>query len=119
MQEPSLTEPRTSEPREPPASERSTLDLVRSISSDTVELVRKEVELARQEIVEAVNARVKAAAALAVAGVLGLFALGFLASAAAHALDQALPTWASRLIVAGVFALLLAGAFVVGRRRLS
>ncbi|MGH2768037.1 MAG: phage holin family protein [Actinomycetota bacterium] len=80
---------------------RSTLDLLYSIVGDTAELLRKEVELARQEIVEAVMARVKAAGALAGAAVLGLLALAFLAAAAAAALDLRMAPWASRLIVAG------------------
>ena len=45
--------------------QQSTLELVRGIANDTGTLVRKELELARIEIVEAVVARVKAIGAFA------------------------------------------------------
>jgi hypothetical protein len=99
--------------------EQSTVGLVRSIASDTTMLVRKEVELAKQEITEAISARVKAAAAMAVAGVLGLFVLAFLAAAAAAALDKVMAAWLSRLIVAGGFALLALGGLAFGIRRMK
>ena len=99
--------------------QQSTLELIRSISSDTVALVRKEVELARQEIVEAVTARLKAAGAMAAAAVLALFLVVFLGLAAATALDGIVRPWASRLIVAGVFALLAGAAVAFGLRRIK
>jgi hypothetical protein len=99
--------------------DQSTLQLLRSISNDTVTLVRKEVELARQEIVEALVARGKAAAALAAAGVVGLYILAFLGLAAAAALDNVVRPWASRLIVAGGLLLVAGGAAMFGVRRIK
>lgn len=102
-------------PRRP--REKSTPELMSSIASDVTTLVRKEMELARQEIVEAIVARVKAAAALAAAGVLGLLVVVFGALAAADALSGVTPEWAARLIVAGGFAVLalVAVAFAIRR----
>ncbi|MDQ3945896.1 MAG: phage holin family protein [Actinomycetota bacterium] len=97
--------------------EQSSLELLRSIATDSATLVRKEMELARQEIVEAVNARIKAALAAATAGVLGLMALGFFALAAAAALDNVMRPWASRLVVAGVFSVLAIAALAFGAMR--
>jgi hypothetical protein len=97
--------------------DKSTLELVRSIASDTSVLVRKEMELARQEIVAAMTARMKAAGAMAAAGVLGLFVLGFLGAALASALDGVVAAWISRLIVAGVFVALAGVAAMFGLRR--
>lgn len=94
---------------------RSTPGLIMSIAGDTSALVRKEMELARQEMIESVIGRLKTVASLAVAGVLGLFALGWLASALASALDGVLLPWASRLIVAGIFLLLAGVAMAFGR----
>jgi len=82
---------------------QSTLELVRGIASDTGILVRKELELARTEIVEAVMARVKAIGALGTAGVCMLFALVFGGFAAATALGLVMPLWAGFLIVMGAF----------------
>ena len=97
----------------------STPELLRSIATDTSTLLRKEMELAKQEIVEAVAARMKAAASMAVAGFLGIFMLAFLGLAAAVALDRILPGWAARLVVAGGFLLLAIPAVLFGLRRLK
>jgi membrane protein len=98
------------------AEDRSTVDLVRSIGTDASLLVRKEIELARQEVKEGITARVKAIVALSVAGVMGLFALGFLLAAGAAGLDEALQPWASRIIVAVVLLLVAGGAVMAGLR---
>jgi hypothetical protein len=112
-----MDQPRTDrQPIERPLRDRSTVDLVRSIAGDTSTLVKKQVELAKQEVVEGIAAKVKGAAAIAVAGVLGLFVIGFLGLAAAHALDLVMEPWASRLIVAGGFLLVAAIAGLVGLR---
>ena len=94
-------------------------ELLRSIIGDTSTLVKKGAELAKAEIVEGVTARLKAVASLAAAGVLGLLALVFLALSAAVALDTVVPPWASRLIVAGGFLLLLGVAVLFGLRRMK
>ena len=81
----------------------STLELVRGIANDTTTLVRKELELARIEIVEAIVARVKAIGALGGAGVCGLIAVLFGGAAGAAALSNVVPVWAALLIVMGAF----------------
>ncbi len=102
-----------------PKTERSTGEIVRSIATETSTLVRKEIELGKQEIVAAVTARLMAAGALAGAGLLGLFVLAFLALAAAAALDNVLTPWASRLIVAGGFLVLAGGGAAFAMMRLK
>lgn len=92
--------------------------LARAIVDDTRMLFVKHVELARQEMAEAVEARIEAAIAGAAAGVLALFALGFLASAGAAVLDQVMPTWLSRLVVAGGFLVIAVIAALFGRARM-
>jgi hypothetical protein len=97
------------------ATDRSTGELVRSIGSDTVTLVRKEVELAKLEVKEGIAARVKGAAVLGSAAVMALYMVGFLAAAGAAALALVVELWAALLIVAGVFLLLtLIGALAGG-----
>ncbi len=54
-------------------SDRSMVELLRAIGTETATLVRKEAELARQEIVQAVTARLMAAGAAAAAGLMALF----------------------------------------------
>src|SRR6185503_15732085 len=72
-----------------------------------------------QEVLEAVTAKVMAVAALAGAGLFGLFALLFGALAAAAALALVLPAWAAALIVAGGLLLLAVPAALIGIRRLK
>ena len=92
-------------------------ELMRAIATDTSTLVRKEVELARREIMEAVTARLKAAGAMAAAGVMALMVLAFGGAAAASALEGSVSAWAARLIVAGGFLLMAAVAVMVGMAR--
>jgi len=98
---------------------RSTIQLVKDIAADTSSLVRKEVELAKQELLEAITARLKAAGAMAAAGVFGLFMVGFLSLAAAAALDIIFPAWLAALIVAGGFAVIAGPAVLFGLRRMK
>lgn len=106
-------------PRELDPQDRSTIRLVSQVAGDVGALVKKEVELAKQEISEGIAARLKAAVALGIVAVLGLFALGFAAAAIAWALDGVMPPWASRLVVAGIFLVLGAVAAVFGIQRLK
>jgi membrane protein len=104
-------------PTEP--QDLSTVQLVGRVAGDVGTLIRKEVELARQEVTEGVTARLKGAAAFGGAAVMGLFMLGFLAAAGAVALALVMPLWAALLIVAGVFLLIALGAALFGRARMK
>jgi membrane protein len=97
------------------AQDRSTVQLVSQVAGDVGTLVKKEVQLARQEVTEAVMARLRAVAAMGVAAVIGLFALGFGAAAGAAGLALVLPTWAALLIVAGAFLLVALVALLLAR----
>jgi uncharacterized membrane protein YqjE len=110
--------PRAEAPSTPP-QRQSTIGLVRSIANDTSTLVRKEIELARQELTEAIKARVVGAAALGAAAVFGLLLVIFLGAAAAAALDLVFPRWLSRLIVAGGFLLMAGIAAMFGLRKMK
>jgi uncharacterized membrane protein YqjE len=105
--------------RATPGKERSTIELVRAIAQDSSTLVRQELQLARQEVTEAVKAKAMGAGALAAAGAMGLLALIFLAVAAAVALDLVLPRWAAWLIVGGAFLVLAGGAAMFGMRKMK
>jgi len=98
---------------------RSTPELIRAVATDTATLVRKEVELARQEVIEALVARAKAAGAFGAAGVLALFMVVFLGIAGGLALSLVMAAWAAFLIVAGVFLLLALGAVLFAKLRLK
>lgn len=79
-------------------------------------LVRQQIELAKLEIIEAVSVRAAGVGMMIGAGVLVIYAVGFVAAAGASGLAVVLPRWAADLIVA----LLLIGAaatlVLLGRR---
>ena len=102
-----------------PEDARSTPQLVRDIAGDTSALVRKEIELARHEVVEALVARAKAVGALGAAAVMGLYMLLFLAVAGGLALATTMAAWAAFLIVAGAFAVLSLGAVLFAKFRMK
>lgn len=101
----------------PPSDGKRPIGVVISSIVDGVRtLFRQQVELARIEAGEAVAERAKGAGMMAAAGVVGLFALVFVAASGSAALDLVLPRWAAHLIVAAVFAL-IAGVLVLAGRR--
>lgn len=114
-----------SAPSAPPGSslgsspEPDRAELVRAILDDVQLLFQKHVQLAREEMLQALEARITAMAAGATAAVLGLFALGFLASAAAYGLDTVMAAWLARLVVGAGFLLITAIAGLIGWSRLK
>jgi hypothetical protein len=107
-------------PKRPPAkTERSTIELVRAIAQDSSTLLRKELELARLEVTEAIKSRALGVAVLVGAAAVGLLGLIFLAVAAVSAIDIKWPRWAAWLAVGGAFLLLAGGAAFLGRRKMK
>jgi hypothetical protein len=108
-------------PDRPPTtvdSRRSTADLVRGIAEDASTLVRQQLLLARQELTEGATVAAKGGAVLAAAGVVGLFAFGFVLTTLAWGIvDLGLPRWAGFGIVA-LFLLIVAAVLgLIGQRR--
>lgn len=93
--------------------------LMKEITEDLSTLIRKEVDLAKQELGHSVSAKAKGAVIIGIAGVLGVFALVFLLLAIRDGIDAGLPVWVADLITAGI--LLLAGLVgaLVAKRKLS
>ncbi|MHB1064667.1 MAG: phage holin family protein [Georgenia sp.] len=99
-----------------PDKSRTIGEIVASISEQFSRLVRDEFRLAQAQLVEKGKKVGAGAAALAVAAVLALYALGVLIAAAVLGLATALPAWLSALII-GVVLLVVAGvAAFVGKR---
>ena len=98
---------------------RSVGQLMKAISEDISTLLRKEVELAKQEIGEAVTVKVKGAVIIAIAGAFAFFALIFLLMALRDGLDTFLWQWVSDLVTAAVLLLLGLIAALVARRKLT
>jgi len=102
-----------------PKSEEGIGELIAETTADISELLRKEVELAKVEIKEEVSATAKAGAMLGAGGLVGYLALLIVLLAAAWALAEALPLWASLLIVGVLTGIVAAVLISMGRARLS
>jgi hypothetical protein len=98
---------------------RPLAEVIRSVLEGLSSMFRKEVELAKIEMTEAVSSRAKGIGMMVAAGVTAVFAVAFLAASASAALDLVMPTWVARLIVAAVFILIGVGLFFAGRRSMT
>lgn len=93
-------------------------EIAGSIRHDVQLLFQKHLELARLELLQALEARIKALIAGATAAVAALFMLGFLAATLAEGLDAVMPEWLARLVVAIIFVAAAGVAVLFGRRRM-
>jgi Putative Actinobacterial Holin-X, holin superfamily III len=100
-----------------PTEEPSTGELLKGLADDATTLIRQEILLARQELQEGLAASAKASALLVAAGVLGLYAFGFLLYTIGEAIGG--PRWLGFAIVTAVLLIVVAVLGLVGRNRLA
>ncbi len=102
------------------ASEPTLGQLVASASRDVSSIVRNEIELAKLEVSGSLKHAGKGAGMLGAAAFFGIFAFGFLLTAAAWGLAAAgLSTWLAFLIVAVVLLIIAAILGLVGKGALG
>lgn len=103
----------------PGAPEKTAGQLIKEVTEDISTLVRKEIELAKQEIGTSVATKAKGAAILAIVAVLGFFALIFFLLAIRDGFDEFLWTWLADLATG--FTLLLIGgiAAMIAKKKLA
>jgi uncharacterized membrane protein YqjE len=99
--------------------EKSAGRLMKEVTEDLSTLVRKEVELAKQELSSSVSQKAKGAAIFALAGFLGFFVLIFLLLAVRDAFDNLWATWLADLATAAVLILVSIVAVLIGKKKLS
>ena len=93
--------------------------LMKEISEDFSTLFRKEIELAKQELGQSLSAKAKGAAIIAVAGVLGFFALIFMLLAIRDGLDNLLWTWLADIVTAFILLAIGAVGALVAKKKLA
>jgi hypothetical protein len=98
-------------------SEPTTGELLKGIADDATTLVRQEILLARQELQEGLTATAKASALLVGAGVLGLYAFGFLLYTIGVAIGG--PEWLGFAIVTAVLLVVVGVLALLGRSRMA
>jgi hypothetical protein len=99
---------------EPHSDRRSIRELIDQLSEDVRALVRAEVSVIRAELEEKVRRLAVGAALVAVAGVLGLVALGAATATAIIVLANVLATWLAALIVTAAFAFVAGIVLLIG-----
>ena len=80
--------------------------IIEDILRHAGEIIRSEFRLVKTEIRQDFRDVKKATTFLAVAGVLGLFALGFFLLAAVYALSTIMPPWLAAISVGGILAII-------------
>lgn len=92
---------------------------VKQLSGDVVILVRKEMELARREMVEKAKAAGLGAGMLSGSAITGLLTLGSLTALLIIAISLALPLWLSALIVTVMWAAVTAVLALAGKNKIQ
>lgn len=98
-------------------NDKSAGTLMKEVTEDLSTLIRKEIQLAKQELGEAVSAKVKGAVVIMVAASLGFFALIFVLLAIRDGFNELLPAWAADFATAAVLiALAVLGALFAKKK---
>jgi uncharacterized membrane protein YqjE len=99
--------------------EMSTGELVKQLTQQTSDLVRQEIDLAKAEMTEKGKKTGVGAGILGGSGLMALFGLAALTTAAIAALSEAMDVWAAALIVAAVYMAVAGVLALTGRNRLQ
>ena len=100
-------------------SEASVAELVKQLSEQTSRLARQEVELAKAELAIKGKRAGIGAGMFGGAGLVGLYAVGALITAAIAALATAVDTWLAALIVGVVLAAVAGVVALVGKQKVQ
>jgi hypothetical protein len=98
---------------------KSAGQLVKEVTEDLSTLVRKEIELAKQELGSAIGEKVMGAVLIAIVGLFGLFALIFLLLALRDGLIEFMAPWAADLVTVAILGLLGLICVLIAKRKLK
>ena len=93
--------------------------LMKEVTEDFSTLIRKEIELAKQEVGEAISAKVKGMVVIIIGAILSFFALIFVLMAIRDGFNEFLPPWASDFATAAVLITIFVGAALFAKKKLS
>ena len=102
-----------------PAAAKSTADLVRDVTELVPRLVQEELALAKAELTEKGKHAGVGVGLFGGGGLFAFFGIAVLIAAAVLGLAEAVPAWASALIVAAVLFLVAAIMALVGRSQVK
>jgi uncharacterized membrane protein YqjE len=101
------------------AGEKSTGQLVKEVTEDFSTLVRKEIELAKQELGQSVSTKAKGAAIFAIVAAIGFFMLIFLLLAIRDAFTELWAPWISDLATVGVLIVIAVICALVAKKLIT
>ena len=104
------------------SSQKSAGQLIKEVTEDFSTLFRKEIELAKQEIGQSVAEKAKGAAIVAIAGVLGFFALIFMLLAIRDTFVTLFDggwTWAADILTAVVLLIIGGVGVLFAKKKLT
>ncbi|MGH2753138.1 MAG: phage holin family protein [Actinomycetota bacterium] len=99
--------------------DKSAGQLVKEVTEDISTLVRKEIELAKQELGQSVTAKVKGAAIFAIVGALAFFMLIFLLLALRDGFHELWAAWIADLATVGVLVIVAIVCALVAKKMIS
>lgn len=100
-------------------SGKSAGQLMKEVTEDLSTLIRKEIELAKQEVGASIATKLRGLAIVAIAGLLGFFALIFLLLAIRDGLDNAMGTWLADLVTALILLALGGAGALFAKKKLA
>jgi len=103
----------------PELESSSTAGLISELVSQAGVLARKEVELAKRELLEDLRREAAAAGQLGIAGVAGILTLNLLLVTAVLALTRAMPGWVAGLLISGATLVVALVMGISGWRRIK
>jgi uncharacterized membrane protein YqjE len=98
--------------------EKSAGQLIKEVTEDVSTLIRKEVELAKQELGRSITTKIKGAIMLAIVGVLGFFLLIFLLLAVRDGFSELWADWIADLATVGVLAFVSVIVGLIAKKKL-
>ena len=101
------------------SADKSAGQLVKEVTEDFSTLVRKEIELAKQELGQSVATKAKGAGIFAVVAVLGFFMLIFLLLAIRDGFAEFLAPWLADLATVGVLIVLAIVGVLVAKKMVA
>lgn len=101
------------------ANGKSAGRLMKEVTEDLSTLIRKEIELAKQELGESIGSKLKGAALIGIAGVLAFFALIFVLLAIRDGLDTFMWTWVADIVTALILLAIGGAGALIAKKKLE
>ena len=99
--------------------QKSAGQLMKEVTEDLSLLIRKEIELAKQELSESIGTKIKGAVLVAIAAVMGFFALIFALFAIRDGIALVVPEWAADLITTAILLAFGAIGILIAKKKLA